>query len=61
MKYAIVRQDGVVETREDSYPLQEGAIELTDEQFEQLRSHDFILVNGEIVANPNPPRIKELA
>jgi len=56
MKYAIVRQDGVTETREDSYELQPGAIPLTDEQFDQLRSFQFILVNGQVVANPNPPK-----
>jgi len=56
MKYAIVRQDGVTEIREDSYPLQEGAIILNDLQHEQLMSGQYILQNGEIVTNPNPPK-----
>ena len=56
MKYAIVRQDGVTEIREDSYPLQEGAIVLTDEQYDQLIGGQYILQNGQIVANPNPPK-----
>jgi hypothetical protein len=59
MKYAIVRQDGVTEMREDNYPLQDGAIVLNDEQFNQLSSGLFILQNGEIVTNPNPPTVKE--
>jgi hypothetical protein len=54
MKYAVLRQDGVTEIREDSHPLQEGAIVLTDEQYDQLISRLYILQNGQIVANPNP-------
>jgi len=54
MKYAIVRTDGITEAREDSYPLQEGAIVLTDEQYDNLISGLYILQNGQIVANPNP-------
>ena len=56
MKYAIVRQDGVTEVREDSYPLQQGAIVLTDEQYNQLISGQYIVQNGQIVVNPNPPK-----
>jgi hypothetical protein len=56
MKYALTRQDGVTEIREDSYPLQEGAFELTDAQYDQLISGQYILQNNAIVANPNPPR-----
>ena len=56
MKYAIVRQDGVTEIREDSYPLQPGAIQLTDEQYNQLIGGQYILQNGQIVANPTPPK-----
>jgi hypothetical protein len=56
MKYAIVRQDGVTEIREDNYPLQQGAIQLTDEQYDQLISGQYILQNGQIVVNPEPPK-----
>jgi hypothetical protein len=56
MKYAIVRQDGVTEIREDNYPLQEGSIVLNDEQYNQLISGQYILENGQIVINPNPPK-----
>jgi hypothetical protein len=57
MKYAIVREDGATEIREDSYPLQDGAIVLTDEQYDQLISGTHILQNGEIVVNPTPPKL----
>lgn len=53
MKYAIVREDGATEIREDSYPLQENAIALTDEQHTQLISGKYILQDGQVVANPN--------
>ena len=56
MRYAIVRQDGVTEIREDSYPLQQNAIVLTNEQYDQLVSCQYILQNGQIVVNPNPPK-----
>jgi len=56
MKYAIVRTDGVTEIHEDSYTLPNGAIQLTDEQHEQLCSNMYILENGQIVINPNPPK-----
>jgi len=56
MKYSIVRQDGVTEIRQDSSTSVENAIELTDEQYDQLVSGFFILQDKEIVANPNPPR-----
>jgi hypothetical protein len=54
MKYALIRQDGVTEIREDSYPLQEGAFALTDAQYDQLISGQYILQNNQIVANPSP-------
>ena len=57
MKYAIVRQDGVTEIREDNYSLQEGAIQLTDAQYDQLISGQYILQNGQIVVNPEPPKV----
>ena len=53
MKYAIVTKDGGMEIREDSYPLQENAIVLTDEQHAQLISGKYILQNGQVVVNPN--------
>ena len=56
MKYAIVRQDGITEIREDSYPLQQGAIVLNDTQYDQLISGQYILQNGQIVVNPEPPK-----
>lgn len=55
MKYAIARHDGVFEYREDNYPLKDGAIVLSDEDYEKLCSHEFILQNGVVVENPNPP------
>ena len=57
MKYAIVRTDGVTEIREDSYPLQEGAIVLTDAQYDQLVNGLYILQNGEVVVNPESPKL----
>jgi hypothetical protein len=56
MKYAIVRQDGVTEIRQDSSTSVEDAIELTVEQYDQLVSGFFILQDNKIVANPNPAR-----
>ena len=56
MKYAIVRTDGVTEVREDSHPLQEGAIVLTDADYDQLISGQYVLQDGQIVANPTPPK-----
>ena len=56
MKYAITRQDGVTELREDSYPLQINAIQLLDVQYDQLMNGSHIIENGQIVANPNLPR-----
>jgi hypothetical protein len=43
-----------MEIREDSYPLQDGAIELTDEQYSQLIDESAIIENGQVVVNPNP-------
>ena len=57
MKYAIVREDNATEIREDSYPLQNGAILLTDEQYDHLINGTHILQNGEIVVNPTPPKL----
>ena len=54
MKYALIRKDGITEIREDSYPLQEGAFELTNAQYDQLISGQYILQNNQIVANPSP-------
>ena len=56
MKYAIVRTDGVTEIREDSHPLQEGAMVLTDAEYDQLISGQYVLQDGQIVANPTPPK-----
>ena len=56
MKYATLRQDGATEIREDNHPLQQGAIELNDTQYEQLISGQYILQNGQIVVNPEPPK-----
>ena len=54
MKYAITRQDGVTEIREDNYVLPDGAVQLSDEQQDKLTSGQYILEAGQIVANPNP-------
>lgn len=56
MKYATIRQDGVTEIREDSHPLPEGAFVLSNEQYDQLISGRYILQNGQVVVNPNPPK-----
>jgi hypothetical protein len=56
MKYAVIRQDGVTEIREDNYALPNGAIVLNDGQYYQLTSGTYILQDGQIVSNPNPPR-----
>jgi hypothetical protein len=53
MKYAIVRDDGATEIREDEYPLQDNAIVLSDEQHAQLMSGRYILQDNKIVANSN--------
>jgi hypothetical protein len=53
MKYAIIREDGATEIREDSYPLQANAIALTDEQHTQLISGKYLLQDGQVVVNPN--------
>ena len=57
MKYAIVREDGATEIREDSYDLPTGAIVLTDVQYEQMLNGQMILQNGQIITNPNPPKL----
>lgn len=56
MKYALTRQDDVTEIRQDNYPLQEGVFALTDAQYDQLISGQYILQNNQIIANPNPTR-----
>jgi len=56
MKYALIREDGVFEIREDNYSLPDGAFPLTDEQYDQLISGQYILQNNQIIANPNPTR-----
>jgi hypothetical protein len=56
MKYALIRQDDVTEIREDKYSLPDGAFPLTDEQYDQLISGQYILQNNQIIANPNPTR-----
>ena len=56
MKYAIVRTDGVTEIREDSHPLQKGAIVLTDADYDKLISGEYVFQDGQIVVNPNPPK-----
>jgi hypothetical protein len=58
MKYALIRQDDVTEIREDDYSLQDGAFPLTDEQYDQLISGQYIFQNNQIIANPNPTRNK---
>lgn len=58
MKYALIRQDDVTEIREDNYSLPENAIVLTDEQYDQLISGQYIFQNNQIIANPNPTRNK---
>jgi len=57
MQYAIVNSNGITEIKSDSYPLPNGAIDLTNDQYNQLMSGKFILVNGQIVTNPNPPTL----
>jgi hypothetical protein len=53
MKYATIKTDGTVEIREDNYPLADGAIELTNEQYDRLRNNESILQDGQIIDNPN--------
>jgi hypothetical protein len=56
MIYAVVNSNGATEVREDNHSLPEGAVELNDTQYEQLSSGQYILQNGQIVVNPEPPR-----
>jgi hypothetical protein len=53
MKYALINANGLLEIREDSYELADGAIELTDEQYTQLCNGTSILKNGRVVNNPD--------
>ena len=55
MKYAIIREDGITELREDVHEKSDSIIELTDEQYNQLLNSTHIISNGDIVVNPNPP------
>jgi hypothetical protein len=57
MKYLLIRSDGVVEIRQDDYPLPNEAIQLNDDQYSQLLSGDFIWENGQIIANLNIKQI----
>lgn len=57
MKYAIVRQDGVIEIRQDSSTFVENAFLLTDEQYAQLIDGKYIFKNGEIVVNPDQDKL----
>lgn len=57
MKYAIIRDDGVTEIREDNLTLPIGAIELTNEQHDQLISGKYILKNGIVTVNPIMPKV----
>jgi hypothetical protein len=59
MKYAIIREDGITELREDPIGT-DGAIILTDEQYNQLASSSHIISDGKIIINPNPPIDKTL-
>ena len=56
MIYAITREDGVTELHENNYELPVGAIELNVEQYKQLTSGQFVLKDGAIIVNPNPPK-----
>jgi hypothetical protein len=53
MKYALINANGLLEIREDSYELADGAIELTDEQYAQLCNGTSILQNDQVVNNPD--------
>lgn len=53
MKYALINANGLLEIREDSYELANGAIELTDEQYVLLCNGRSILQNGKVINNPN--------
>jgi hypothetical protein len=57
MKYVIINTNGVMEIREDSYVMPQNAIQINDPQESQLTSGEYIIQNGQIVINPNPPRI----
>lgn len=56
MKYYIVLPNGVVEIREDAYPLPPTGVRLSDADYDKLLSQKFIVSNGAIVPNPNPPK-----
>jgi hypothetical protein len=56
MKYALIREDGVTEIREDSSVMPNNAIVLTDSQYNQLISGEYILQNSNIIINPNPKK-----
>ena len=56
MRYAVTRQDGATEVREDNYDLPQGALKLNDEQYHQLASGAYILQNGQLAVNQSPPK-----
>ncbi len=53
MKYALINKDFGIELREDSMPLQDGAIQLTNAEFDGLRCGSLIIENGKIIAVKN--------
>lgn len=55
MKYLITTQTGY-EVRQDNNP-PPGAIVLTDAQYQGLREGTLLYSGGQIVTNPNPPKI----
>lgn len=59
MKYAIIREDGITELREDSVG-SANSILLTDEQYNQLILGSHIISNNQVIVNPNPPIDKTL-
>ena len=52
MKYAIIRNDGVAEFREDNYATPDNAILLTDEQYDQLICGEYIIQKGLLTKAP---------
>ena len=56
MKYAIFNHNRVLELRIESIKIvPSGGITLTDAQYSDIRAGAKIVVNGEVIANPNPP------
>lgn len=48
MKYAKQLENGTVELREDSYNLSDDCVLLTDDQFKQLESGEYVFIDGVI-------------